>query len=88
MFFDYLIFIRKKCFVFCPAVKLKKVISYVRTTIFEELKVQSYRSYNNKYTITLTQITNSEIFEFIAVLVFKLLSRKVLFINKKGNRNC
>ena len=29
------------------------------------------------------QITNTEIFTFIAVLVFKLLRRKVLFINKK-----
>ena len=27
-------------------------------------------------------------FNFIAVLVFKLLNRKVLFINKKDNRNC
>ena len=35
-----------------------------------------------------TQITNTEIFAFIAVLVFKLLSRKVLFINRKDNRNC
>ena len=25
---------------------------------------------------------------FIAILVFKLLSRKVLFINRKENRNC
>ena len=33
--------------------------------------------------ITPTQITNSESFEFIAVLVFKLLSRKVLFISRK-----
>ena len=32
------------------------------------------------------QITNSEFFSFIAVLVFKLLIRKVLFINKKGNK--
>ena len=38
--------------------------------------------------ITSTQITNTDIFAFIAVLVFKLLSRKVLFINKKDNRNC
>ena len=29
------------------------------------------------------QITNNEIFAFTAVLVFKLLSRIVLFINKK-----
>ena len=30
-----------------------------------------------------TQITNPENFPFKAVLVFKLLSRKVLFINRK-----
>ena len=35
-----------------------------------------------------TQITNTEIFPFMAVLVFKLLSRNVLFINRKDNRNC
>ena len=29
-----------------------------------------------------------QIFAFITVLVFKLLSREVLFINRKGNRNC
>ena len=34
-----------------------------------------------------TQITNTEIFAFIAFLVFKLMSRKVLFINRKDNRN-
>ena len=33
--------------------------------------------------IASTKITNTEIFEFIAVLVFKLLSQKVLFINRK-----
>ena len=38
--------------------------------------------------IASTQITNTEIFAFIAVLVFKLLSCKVLFINRKDNRNC
>ena len=31
---------------------------------------------------------NTKIFVFIAVLVFELLSRKVLFINRKDNRNC
>ena len=36
--------------------------------------------------IASTQITNTEIFAFITVLVFKLLSRKVL--NRKDNRNC
>ena len=38
--------------------------------------------------IATTQIKNTEIFAFIAFLVFKLLSRKVLFINRKYNRNC
>ena len=37
--------------------------------------------------IASTQITNTEIFAFLAVLVFKLLSRKVLFINRKDSRN-
>ena len=37
--------------------------------------------------IALTQITNNEIFAFMAVLVFKLLSREVLFIDRKDNRN-
>ena len=34
-----------------------------------------------------TQI-KTEIFVFIAVLVSKLLSREVPFINRKGNRDC
>ena len=38
--------------------------------------------------ISSVQITNTEMFSFIAVLVFKLLNRKVLFINRKDNRNC
>ena len=38
--------------------------------------------------IVSTQITNTEIFAFAAALVFKLLSRKVLFINRKDNRTC
>ena len=37
--------------------------------------------------IASTQITNTEISALIAVLVFKFLSRKVLFINRKGNRS-
>ena len=52
------------------------------------LKVQSCKLYNNKFIIPSTQKTNTEIFTFIAVLVFKLLSPKVLFINRKDNRNC
>ena len=34
-----------------------------------------------------TQITDTEIFAFIAILVFKLSNRKVLFINRNDNRN-
>ena len=52
------------------------------------LQVQSCKLYNNKYLIASTQITNTEIFTFIAVLVFKLLSCKVLFISRKDNRKC
>ena len=52
------------------------------------LKVQSCKLYNNEYMITSTQITKNEIFAFIAVLVFKLLTGKVLFTNRKDNRNC
>ena len=37
--------------------------------------------------IASTQITNTEIFTFIAVVVFSLLSRKGLFINRKDNGN-
>ena len=35
--------------------------------------------------IASTQITNTEIFLFIAVLAFKFLRRKVLFINREDN---
>ena len=38
--------------------------------------------------IALTQITNTQIVASIAALVFKLLRLKVLFINRKNNRNC
>ena len=34
--------------------------------------------------IASTQIANTEILALMAVLVFKILSRKVLFINRKG----
>ena len=52
------------------------------------LKIQPCKLYNEKYMISSAQITNTETFALIAVLVFKLLSHKVLFINKKDNRNC
>ena len=41
-----------------------------------------------KGTVMSMQIRNPEIFAFIDVLVFKLLSRKVLFINRKEKRKC
>ena len=47
------------------------------------LKVQSCKLYNNKYMIAWTLIKNTEIFAFIAVVVFRLLSCKVLLINRK-----
>ena len=60
----------------------------IRNLILKNLKVQSCKLYNNKHMIASTQRRNSENFALIAVLVFKLLSRKVLFINRKDNRNC
>ena len=51
------------------------------------LKVQSCKLYDNIYVIASVQI-NTEIFTFIAVLVFRLLSHNVLFINRKNKRNC
>ena len=53
-----------------------------------KLKVQSCKLYNDKYMIASTQIIGTEVFAFIVALVFKLLSRKVLFIKRKDNRNC
>ena len=38
--------------------------------------------------IASTQTRNTEISAFIAVLVLKPLSSKLLFINKKDNGNC
>ena len=64
-------------------IKNYNVFSYLYRNQEQTLKVQSCKLYNNKYTIALTQITNTEIFAFIAVVVFKLLSSKVLFINRK-----
>ena len=58
------------------------------TVFIDALKVQSCKLHNNKYMIVSTQITSTEIFAFVALLVFKLLSRKVLFTNRKDNRNC
>ena len=53
-----------------------------------ELKVQSCKWCNNKYMIASTQKKNTDIFAFLVALVFKLLSHKSLFINRKDNSNC
>ena len=37
--------------------------------------------------IASTELTNTEIFAFIAILVLNLLSRKVLFTKRKERRN-
>ena len=38
--------------------------------------------------IAATQITNTEVLAFIDVPVFKLMSHKFVFINRKDNRKC
>ena len=55
---------------------------------FKPFLVESCILYNNKYIIASIETKNAEICACIAVLVFKLLSRKVLSINRKENRNC
>ena len=67
----------------CQPIKMNKQWLIMLICRFPKNKL-----YDNKHMITLTQITSTEIFSFIAVLVFKLLSRKVLFITRKDNRNC
>ena len=49
--------------------------------------VQSCKLYNMKYKIASTQITNTNIFASIAVLVFKLLNHNILFTNRKDYGN-
>ena len=80
---DY-IWVRLRCIRF----KCTKARNLDKINNWTTLETQSCKLYNNKCMIPLTQITNFEIFTFIAVLVFKLLSPKVLFINRKDNRNC
>ena len=47
------------------------------------LKVQSCELCNSKYKIGSTQLLNTEIFTFIAPLVFKSCSSRCLFLNRK-----
>ena len=94
--FLYPLFLYKKKT--CIAVNLAEIMKEetIQFRLFDEsifqtsviLKVQSCKLYSNKYVIASTQITNTEVFAFIAVIPFKSLSRKVLFINRKDNRNC
>ena len=58
------------------------------THFWKNLAPWSCELYNNKCMIASTQIANTEIFPFAAALVFKLLTCKVLFINRKDNKNC
>ena len=49
---------------------------------FYSLKVQSCKLCKNKYMIASTQITNTKVFAFVALPVFKLLSHNVLIIER------
>ena len=51
------------------------------------IKIQSCDLYNNKYMIASIQITQNEVFTSRAVEAFKLVGNRVLFIDKKDNRN-
>ena len=51
-------------------------------------KMESCKLYNIKNMIASALITKTEVSAFIAVPVFKLLSRKILFVNRKDNTNC
>ena len=77
----------KKKRIYLAATTHAKLESASTCNIFN-LKIQSCKLCDIKYMIASTQVTNTEISSFIAVLVFKLFSRKVLFINRKDNRNC
>ena len=77
--------------ILCLSVGVKESRSFsisILCLVEKMLKLQSCKLYNSKYMTASAQIANTEIFACIAVLVFKLLSCKVLFINRKDNRNC
>ena len=76
-----------KLFHYFPNIFLRKSLLIIDSA-YATLKGQSCKLYDDKDMITSTQITNTEIFALILVLVFKLLSRKALFINRKDKRNC
>ena len=69
----------------------KKKESNEKEVLTTDVKVESCKLNNNKYMMSSTHITNTELLEaetFKAVLYFKLLSCKFLFIIRKDKRNC
>ena len=70
----------------CVATLGSLIISSLPPDRHTALKIQTWELYNNNYMMASTQITNTEIFAFIAVLVLKLLSF-VFFINREDNKN-
>ena len=70
---------------FCAG-EMHKLYNLVRILVNDRLKVQSCKLFNSKYMITSKQIANTLVFSSIAVLVFNLLSRKVLFIDSQNDR--
>ena len=90
-YFDMYIFFFSKNTNFCPWLRasyteLNLRVKFLRICFYFS-KIQLCKLHNNKYKIASTQITNTE-FVFKGFLDFKLLRRKVLFINRKDNRDC
>ena len=67
-------------------------IIYIYIHIYIYIYIYNYILYIIIYIIYANYIIENicllQIFAFVTVLVFKLLNREVLFINRKGNRNC
>ena len=63
-------------------------VMILTTNSFVNFKGRVMQLFNNKHIIASTQIKKTEIFTFITVLVPRLLHGKVLFINRKDDRNC
>ena len=71
------------------AIQNSSIVMLIKSEITDKRlksKVQSCKLYNSKYIIASTQITNTGSFEFMTVLLFKLLSRKVLFLSYKTGK--
>ena len=56
----------------------RKLDNFMDFVCVSSLNIQSCKLYNNKYMMASTQITNTGILAFIADIVFKSLSRKLL----------